>query len=1107
LEPRRLLAAVSWDGGAGTLLWTDPLNWSSDVLPTAADDVTIDVLAAITVTLSSGTQTINSFVSAENLSITNGTLAIAAASTLNGTFAISGAGQLAGDGSLTLNANATFNGGTLAGNGLLQIASTSTVTVTGSNTTVIRDIDNNGAFNMSSGGDLGFAGATFTNDGTLTLSGSGADFSNNGDVNALINNGTITKNGATTSTLRIPVTNNGTITQNAGTLVLNPTGGGTSLANSGAMTVASGATLQIGSLISGPASSLGGGGIVQFITGGTSTLEPGRFSTTGDLMFSGGTVTVNVARTQTANTAIAGTVTFNQPATFNGTATVTGTAAFNGAASFASTLGVTGTATFSSTGTFGGNVTVSGRLNVDTVSPGVSIGNLSLSGVVGGSGLLVVTGTITNASGSMTMDGSGTTRLASTGTLTAGNTFNLKRIFDNEGVITIGSGNQDITFNNGTLINDNQINSENGTSLDQLFDGGGTNLLINNGSINKTLGVASSNLSIEIPIQHNGLINVGIGSISLSGEGSVYSASSNTSGAGNIVFNGGSHTFLGANTLNGIGATGFPFFTGGTATFNVDTTVNNGRFGGSTVAGAGTLSLGNGTTVNGGTFAATGGRLRVPAGTTAAFNGNNPVVARPFDIFGTLQMPTGGDMNVLDTVITVEVGGTLHFNTNAGGSDIEYASGATSGSVVNFGTVLRDGGGSATIRVRFDNRALVDTNLGTLNISGGFADGTYTRTTGVYDVATSTLSFGTVNTNGAEIIARAGAAINGMSNLQYNDGKLDLRDGIDWTFDPFAAQGNTMYNRGQIELSPGSVFTVAPGNHLFFAGTGNATVRSEIAGPTDAEFGRLVVGGQLRLASPDGGDSQFDPDLVGGYDPAAGTRFNIVTAGSVVDGFDNYFGATTPSGLILLAGRTAAQVYAEVATGTPPPAPQILSGAFEFETREAVVITFNTDVSAFISRKDLEITNLTTSTTVSSDIGSLTYDSASRTATITFTNLLPNADYRLSILADDIANSAGVTLTTPLSINFHVLRGDINRDRAVDFDDLLLLAQNYGQTGRTFSQGNIDYSANGLVDFDDLLLLAQRYGTSLSTPTGAPVRAAKKTPRGDVLGRGEISVL
>ena len=43
LERRELLAAVARDGGGDGVRWSDPLNWSNNVLPAAADDVTIDV--------------------------------------------------------------------------------------------------------------------------------------------------------------------------------------------------------------------------------------------------------------------------------------------------------------------------------------------------------------------------------------------------------------------------------------------------------------------------------------------------------------------------------------------------------------------------------------------------------------------------------------------------------------------------------------------------------------------------------------------------------------------------------------------------------------------------------------------------------------------------------------------------------------------------------------------------------------------------------------------------------------------------------------------------------------------------------------------------------
>ena len=61
--------------------------------------------------------------------------------------------------------------------------------------------------------------------------------------------------------------------------------------------------------------------------------------------------------------------------------------------------------------------------------------------------------------------------------------------------------------------------------------------------------------------------------------------------------------------------------------------------------------------------------------------------------------------------------------------------------------------------------------------------------------------------------------------------------------------------------------------------------------------------------------------------------------------------------------------------------------------------------------------------------------------------------------------------------------GDVNHDRSVDFDDLLVIAANTNSTtldpdGATFAQG--DLNADGLVDFNDTILLASKYNTRLA---------------------------
>jgi hypothetical protein len=70
-------------------------------------------------------------------------------------------------------------------------------------------------------------------------------------------------------------------------------------------------------------------------------------------------------------------------------------------------------------------------------------------------------------------------------------------------------------------------------------------------------------------------------------------------------------------------------------------------------------------------------------------------------------------------------------------------------------------------------------------------------------------------------------------------------------------------------------------------------------------------------------------------------------------------------------------------------------------------------------------------------------------------------------------------------------KGDADLDRDVDFDDLLRLAQNYGNnTGRNWFNGDFDYDAG--VDFDDLLFLAQRYSQpfAVSSPVASPRKGA-----------------
>ena len=199
MEPRTLLSAVTWTGGAGDNNWDTPGNWSTDSVPGSADDVTINIAANV-VHSNDVTDSINSLTSKEPLTLSGGTLSIAAASTIDSTLAITG-GTLAGAGNLTVSGLVTFTGGTISGssvlnaNGGMLIADNSTgsstsfvdgrtinnpadqtVTWTGSNDIRLGDgavFNNLGSFLAQNGGDFAVgdgAAPSFVNKGSFTSS-------------------------------------------------------------------------------------------------------------------------------------------------------------------------------------------------------------------------------------------------------------------------------------------------------------------------------------------------------------------------------------------------------------------------------------------------------------------------------------------------------------------------------------------------------------------------------------------------------------------------------------------------------------------------------------------------------------------------------------------------------------------------------------------------------------------------------------------------------------------------------------------------------------------------------------------------------------------------
>jgi hypothetical protein len=178
-------------------------------------------------------------------------------------------------------------------------------------------------------------------------------------------------------------------------------------------------------------------------------------------------------------------------------------------------------------------------------------------------------------------------------------------------------------------------------------------------------------------------------------------------------------------------------------------------------------------------------------------------------------------------------------------------------------------------------------------------------------------------------------------------------------------------------------------------------------------------------------------------------------------------------------------------------APNISGAAFAYDTSHRLGYIFSEDVGPALATDDLLLANLTTSTTIDPADMSVAYDALSNLATITFPGLpnalLPDGNYRATIPAADVTDIAGNALPADHVLNFFYLTADANHDAAVNLADFNILAANFGQSPRDYTQGDFNY--DGTVNLLDFNLLAARFGTALSPAAAAASRATATTRR------------
>ena len=404
-------ASRTWDGGGGDANWTTAANWDTNVVPATTDDVTFGTAFTSGTTIGlNGSKTANSLtintsagitIQSNTLTLTSGSLTRSAAST--GSQTISSA--------VTLGANATWNiqgTGTLAVNGVVNNSGTRTLTKTGAGTLVL-------------GGANLYDGATTISGGTLSISSDGNLGDTGTNAGLVFNGGTLQTTGGTGVTssraitlgagggvlsLAPPLNLSGAISGGTGLttggsdLILNRASGNNAI---GAITVNSGRLFVFTmNSIAGSSIAVGNGAILDFsVTGGASPANAMTFTSGGGLANRAGTLTVS---TTNATFPTAGTMIFNSDDQVTTPITASGT-----------------------------YPTLTGDLTIQVGGSNATVGAVTLSGAISGSGGLIKTSTGTLNLGSANGYTGGTT--VSAGTLDAQVSGSLS-----SGTVSVASG-------------------------------------------------------------------------------------------------------------------------------------------------------------------------------------------------------------------------------------------------------------------------------------------------------------------------------------------------------------------------------------------------------------------------------------------------------------------------------------------------------------------------------------------------------------------------------------------------------------------------------------------------------------------------------------------
>jgi GH25 family lysozyme M1 (1,4-beta-N-acetylmuramidase) len=174
------------------------------------------------------------------------------------------------------------------------------------------------------------------------------------------------------------------------------------------------------------------------------------------------------------------------------------------------------------------------------------------------------------------------------------------------------------------------------------------------------------------------------------------------------------------------------------------------------------------------------------------------------------------------------------------------------------------------------------------------------------------------------------------------------------------------------------------------------------------------------------------------------------------------------------------------------PPPSVQTASFHWESwPQQVNFEFSEDVGPSLSVDDFVVSRVGESPVTPNQFQ---YDAATHTATLVFSTVLIDGNYTATVLEAGVKDADNNSMTADYDFNFFHLCGDANHDGRVDVADLGILAFNWQQSGKLFSDGDFNY--NTTVDVGDLGYLASNWQVNLaapSAPAAAPATSSRLT--------------